>query len=299
MGRRKTYSDGDRKRVVEERGYELLEIVREKKENRSFIYIIIKCKDGHISKMKWDNFQQNKGCKYCANNVKFTLDEIKEYIEKFEYKLLGVEEKYIILQCEKNHKPYKTEFRAFKNHNSRCPYCYEERRGEETKHSYEYVREYIEKFEYKLLSTKYKNENDKLLIQCPKGHIYKTNFRNFKHKDNRCPICKESKGERKISYVLDKLNIKYEPQYKFKNCKHKQMLPFDFYLSKYNICIEYQGQQHYEKIEYFGGEKKFNIQKERDEIKRNYCKDNNIRLIEIPYWEYDNIEEILKRELEL
>lgn len=236
MGRRKTYSDGDRKRVVEERGYELLEIVREKKENRSFIYIIIKCKDGHISKMKWDNFQQNKGCKYCANNVKFTLDEIKEYIEKFEYKLL---------------------------------------------------------------STKYKNENDKLLIQCPKGHIYKTNFRNFKHKDNRCPICKESKGERKISYVLDKLNIKYESQYKFKNCKYKQMLPFDFYLSKYNICIEYQGQQHYEQIEYFGGEKKFNIQKERDEIKRNYCKDNNIRLIEIPYWEYDNIEEILKRELEL
>ena len=64
-------------------------------------------------------------------------------------------------------------------------------------------------------------------------------------------------------------------------------LRFDFYLPKYNICIEYNGVQHYKKVEIFGGDKAFEEQKKRDKLKREYCKKNNIKLIEIAY--NDNI----------
>lgn len=99
-----------------------------------------------------------------------------------------------------------------------------------------------------------------------------------------CPKCNISKGEKSILNWLNKNNILYEPQKRFIDCRSKQPLPFDFYLPDYNICIEYQGQQHYEPIEYFGGQKRFENQKLRDNIKKKYCQKNNILLFEIPYY---------------
>ena len=131
---------------------------------------------------------------------------------------------------------------------------------------------------------------------CPKGHAFKMKFYNFK-KGNRCPVCRESKGERRVGDFLRKNNIKYERQYTFKNCKFKNVLPFDFYLPDYNICIEFDGRQHYEIIDYFGGLDGFIDTKIRDAIKTVYCKNNNIKLLRIPYWEFDNIEYILNKQL--
>lgn len=76
-------------------------------------------------------------------------------------------------------------------------------------------------------------------------------------------------------------------------------MPFDFYLPDYNTCIEYDGELHYKAVDYFGGDDALSNTKCRDEIKTQYCKENNIKLIRIPYWEFDNIEEILNRELEV
>ena len=70
-------------------------------------------------------------------------------------------------------------------------------------------------------------------------------------------------------------------------------MPFDFYLTDYNICIEYQGIQHYKPIEYFGGEETFKIQQEHDRRKKNYAQKHNINLLEIWYWDFKNIETIL------
>lgn len=100
-----------------------------------------------------------------------------------------------------------------------------------------------------------------------------------------CPQCSESSGERQVRQWLDKNNIAYEFQKTFKNCKDKRLLPFDFYLPKLNMCIEFDGEQHYRPIEYFGGEGKFELQQKHDNIKREYCKNNNIKLLEIPYFE--------------
>lgn len=127
---------------------------------------------------------------------------------------------------------------------------------------------------------------------------------NNRIKGSGCPHCKQSKGEVLISSILLNKNINNTPQYRFINCKYKNTLPFDFYLPKYNMCIEYQGLQHYEPVDFAGkgiiwAEKQFILNKKKDTIKQKYCKDNNIKLLEISYWDCENIEEILIKKLNL
>ncbi len=68
---------------------------------------------------------------------------------------------------------------------------------------------------------------------------------------------------------------------------------FDFYLPKLNILIEYDGEQHFREVSCFGGEKEFLKRKINDGIKTDYAKNNAIPLLRIPYFEFDNIEEII------
>lgn len=98
-----------------------------------------------------------------------------------------------------------------------------------------------------------------------------------------CPSCQESKGERTIrKYLLDN-NISFQAQKKFKGCKLERELLFDFYVEDLNLIIEYDGKQHYEPIEFFGGEEAFVKQQKRDKIKNEYAKNNNIIMFRIPY----------------
>ena len=110
-----------------------------------------------------------------------------------------------------------------------------------------------------------------------------------------CPICRESRGEKKIRNYLINNQIKFIPQYKFNDCKNDSQLPFDFYLPDYNICIEYNGIQHYKPVEHFGGEERFILQQKCDKIKLDYCNMNKISLIIIKYNE--NIEEVLIKKI--
>lgn len=98
-----------------------------------------------------------------------------------------------------------------------------------------------------------------------------------------CPQCNESKGERRIRLWLDRHCINYIYQKIFNDCKDKRPLPFDFYLPDYNVCIEFDGRQHYEPVDYFGGKESFEYTIKHDETKTNYCKQNNIRLLRIRY----------------
>lgn len=106
-----------------------------------------------------------------------------------------------------------------------------------------------------------------------------------------CPQCNESKGEKQVSLWLDEHNFVYERQKSFDDCKDIRTLPFDFYLPNYNIIIEYDGKQHYEPIDHFGGQESFEYTVKHDKIKNEYCKNNGISLLRIPY--YKNVEEEL------
>lgn len=101
--------------------------------------------------------------------------------------------------------------------------------------------------------------------------------------------CLKSKGERLVSTCLKSMKILFETQKSFNDCKNPKtghILYFDFYLPDYNCCIEYDGKQHY--IDNNHWESLKNIQY-RDNIKNQYCKDNNIKLIRIPYTDYNKI----------
>jgi very-short-patch-repair endonuclease len=100
-----------------------------------------------------------------------------------------------------------------------------------------------------------------------------------------------SRGEIIIQNYLMDHNIKYENQKKFKDCKNIFPLPFDFYLPDYNMCIEFDGEQHFKQIHNW----RFEQTLKNDIIKTNFCKNNNIDLLRIKYDE--NIIDRLKKKL--
>lgn len=110
-----------------------------------------------------------------------------------------------------------------------------------------------------------------------------------------CPYCCQSHGEKFIAQYLKKHYIKYNIQKRFENCRNKRSLPFDFYLPTLKTCIEFDGQQHYEPIDFFGGQMQFDKQQQNDAIKDNFCQKHHIRLIRIRYDQ--NVNEVLNHEL--
>ena len=94
---------------------------------------------------------------------------------------------------------------------------------------------------------------------------------------------RKSTGETIIESILNKYSIFYEREKTFDGCINKKKLRFDFYIPEKNICIEYNGIQHYQKVDRFGGEETFNYQKYNDSIKSNFCKENSINLLIISY----------------
>jgi len=137
----------------------------------------------------------------------------------------------------------------------------------------------------------FSGSNKKVWWLCKNKHSYFTSIKSRTTENSGCPKCNESKGEKRIEKFLTKNNINFISQFKFKNCKSKRELPFDFYLNDYNIAIEYDGIFHYEDI-FYNDTKLIDVQ-HRDSIKTQYCQNNNIPLLRIPYWEFNNIEEII------
>ena len=102
-----------------------------------------------------------------------------------------------------------------------------------------------------------------------------------------------SYGEQKVRQVLRESNLTFSEQHRFDDCKFKLPLPFDFYIPSLNTIIEYDGIQHFETTGGWSDEDHLKETIIRDTIKNDYCRRNNIKLIRIPYWEFDNIEQIL------
>ena len=136
------------------------------------------------------------------------------------------------------------------------------------------------------------------ICQCECGNICKvTASALVRGQTQSCGCLTGSIGEEQISKILRENNIKFERQKTFENCIFKNtnaLAKFDFYLPDYNCLIEYDGIQHYEPRR-FGGcsieqaKQKFEETKEHDEYKNNWCKENNITLIRIPYTKKNKI----------
>jgi very-short-patch-repair endonuclease len=152
--------------------------------------------------------------------------------------------------------------------------------------------------EYKLSNTKVEiicNKHKKSFWQTPNNHLNGQN----------CPFCCESKGEEQIRRCLESNNIEFKSPYRFKNCRDKRSLPFDFYLPKYKLLIEFDGKQHYAPWSFLSNQteeeknKNFVDIQRRDKIKTEYTINNGFNLIRIPYWKIKSIEQILENKINL
>lgn len=260
--------------------------------------------------------RKTKGCPYCSGNMvdinhNFGTehpDLIKEWDysqnTKTPYDYTISSSAYVCWKCENGHE---FEMRIADRHNGiGCPYC-AGRYATQDNNLFRSNPELCKEWDYdknKKSPDKYTpNSHEKVWWKCKNcGNEWLAEIKS-RNLDNRgCPKCVESKGESEISNVLDTNNIKYFKQFTFDDLIHnKRKLRFDFAIFHNNDLIalcEYDGEQHYKPVDFaVKGDKwaieQFNKNKIRDNMKDNYCRDNDIKLLRIPYWDYDNIEIIL------
>jgi hypothetical protein len=117
--------------------------------------------------------------------------------------------------------------------------------------------------------------------------------------ESNCPECAETKGEKRIRKWLEAQKTLFIPQKEFDGLigVGGGNLSYDFYLPKQNILIEYQGQFHDGSGNDYMKEN-LDKQQEHDRRKKEFAKQKVIELLEIWYWDFDNIEEILIKRLQ-
>lgn len=256
--------------------------------------ILHKCKiDGYEWYSRPDNILHGQGCPRCSGVERYSHEEYVQKVAEINSNI-EVLEKYInnktkiLHRCKIDGYEWCVVPSAIL-HGQGCPKC----SGNAKMTQEEYIIR-VEKVNPDIeVLEQYIGYNIKILHKCKKdGYEWKISPNNILHGIG-CPKCNTSKGENAIKEWIEKMGILYENQKRFLDCKDKKSLPFDFYLPEYNICIEYQGKQHYEPIKYFGGISKFENQIKKDKIKKEYCKNNDILLFEIPY--YSDLNEELIR----
>jgi len=258
----------------------------------SKIKVKIICKEHGIFEQTPDQHLRGYGCNKCNGGIKLSKTEIIESFKKihknkYDYSLVNYINAHskIKIICK-----YHGEFKQTPNSHKRgngCPKCV----GKQQNNSniiQEFQNIHKNKYDYSLV--KYISSQNEIKILCHNHGIFKQ--KPVKHKSGQgCPKCNESKGEKEIRNILETKQINYITQKTFNGCKYKQKLKFDFYLPEYNLCIEYDGEQHFVSKEHFGGEKGLILRQKRDKIKDKYCKENNIKLLRIKFNE--NIKETI------
>lgn len=152
---------------------------------------------------------------------------------------------------------------------------------------------------YKYDHIDYKNSKTNINITCQFHGIFSQIPANHL-RGHGCPTCAGSWGEREIEKTLRKFNLNFKVQVCFEQCRNLRKLPFDFgvYSHKNELLflIEYQGQQHYEPVLWKGqiepsqANEQFMTNKTRDKIKKRFCNSKKIPLLEIAYWDFEQIE---------
>jgi len=218
------------------------------------------------------------------SNIKYNIKIISDYISIFNHTLLSTEYKNnkspLKIICPQNH-IFTSNFNNFKNNGNRCGYCFGNKNN-----TYEFVKNYIEKTGYNLLSTEYSHGKEMLVIMCEKGHKYNVCFNNFQQ-GKRCPICKPkySKDEKELCNYIKTLydgTIIENDRSIIKNPLTNKMLELDIYLPELNLAFEYNG-------DYWHSNK---YAKFKDNQKIIQCKNNGIKLITISENEWINYKDI-------
>lgn len=294
------YTDEQISNMIQEYGFKLIEYI-------TTTNIIAQDKDGYKYKLNISNLKLKRIPSKWMKNP-YATDNIRLYmkINNPNYIWLGdkysdckIKEKFICLK----HKDKGIQLNTFDNiinNNHICKYCGYEKLSKQRVTAENVLKELCEECNVIYYGRFSKKHETYIKYICPNHKeqgIQSMSLTHFKESKIPCRYCNITKGELKIQSYLINNNIKFETQKSFEDCKDERPLKFDFYLPDKRIAIEYDGQQHYYPIQFSlsGSDtyERFISTLYRDNLKNNYCIDNNIYMIRIPYWEYNNIEKIL------
>lgn len=265
---------------------------------------IICRKHGIFSQIPSSHLQKHacKKCQYESNTIRDTYSQ-QEFIEransihnnKYDYSQTQYTKSInkIKIKC-KEHGLFEQTADSHVNNASGCPICSKIKISKNqtlTKEQFIEKAHLVHNDIYDYSKVNYINYETKILIKCPE-HDYFEQTPHCHLMTQGCPICRFSHGERIIYNWLKKNYISFKHGYRFPDCRNIKPLPFDFYFPYHNLCIEFDGRQHFENGRGHFKESLKNIQF-RDSIKNSYCLKNNIRLIRIPYFKIKEIPTIL------
>jgi hypothetical protein len=261
-------------------------------------------------------------CKACNSFAQWGIDNIcDDFLEKYwdydknkeidPWYIPSQWNKKVWIKCQEKdyHGSYNVKCNDFVGNNARCPYC---NKNSGKVHPEDSLGKLLENNNLLSIWSDKNNKSpyefapkssQKVWWKCPNG-LHNDFCRNISSSNScgyRCPECQSSKGEAEISNILSLKNIAYIPQKEFGGLigTGGGNLSYDFYLPEpYNLLIEFQGEQHERYIPgLYKLKKDFEKQLEHDRRKREYAKVHNINLLEIWYYDFDRIEEILEKEL--
>lgn len=257
---------------------------------------------------------QGQGCPKCGNKRKikshtkwnlnnFIIESKKIHGDKYDYSEVIFKDynTHVLIICPK-HGPFMQVPGSHLNGQG-CKKCGYEKNKTALKLSQIEIIERIEAIWgdlYDLSNVEYNGMNVPIHLKCKEhGDFY---IRPFHLIINRCgcPKCSCSAGEQLIINWLKNNHIEYK--YHWKLCPDpvffgRNVFYVDFYLPKLNTIIEFNGAQHYVWIKHWFTEERFQEQQDRDNRLKKHCKDNKIKLIEIPYNRKKDIDYILSKQL--
>lgn len=141
---------------------------------------------------------------------------------------------------------------------------------------------------YNYSKTNYTYSKCHVIITCPKHGDFKQ-IANEHLCRTGCPVCSSSRGEKLLYIILKNNNIDFVQQYKLGNTNYR----YDFYLPELDTLIEYDGIQHFEPVEYFGGMSRFLEVKANDELKNTLALTHNKKLLRVHYKNITNLKDVL------
>lgn len=264
--------------------------------------VIITCPIHGDFEQSPESHLKGHNCRKCANLIiskqrsrtpEQFLEEAKNIHPEYNYdKTNYINEQTLVTMTCLKHGDFEIYPNDFLHKGKGCQYCSGKKMNTKSFIEKATLNEYKKLFDY--TKVQYVNSKTPITIVCPKHGEFQTTPSNFLREIYGCPKCakelsytqfaiQKSKGERIISEWLDKNNIKYI--YNESPILIDKLTVYPDFLVNNSVIIEYNGEQHYKYIPFFhkGGEIDFYKQQYRDKKLKEYCLQNNIKLIEIRY----------------
>lgn len=255
--------------------------------------VVITCiNHGDISVNPNNHINNKSGCPLCYGRIKKTTEQFIDQVRRlhgdvftFEHTNYSGDGIKVTVTCKQHGDFTPTPSNILQG--SGCPLCaLEEASKRNRKDQSLFIEQasklHFHKYDYSLVE--YKNSATPITIICPKHG--KFSQQPTVHIDQRCgcPRCTSSRGEMEVREYLQTLNLKFNQQQMFKECKDKRRLKFDFFLPDYGILIEYNGLQHYRTVPLlkYNRAALLDIQR-KDKIKQQFAKEKGLQLLVIPF----------------